>query len=155
MEKLNFLGVGPRIAGFLLPYLAVMIVLNSLFPELFTFGPGAKSVLLIVGIVWLAVGLISYVITARLLLEGLRNTKLITRGTFALCRNPLYATLILMIFPGLALVLNSWLVLTTSVIGYVVFKAFIKSEYDEMQKFFGEAWQEYERKTSEFFPFLK
>ncbi|NCA75106.1 MAG: hypothetical protein EOM90_02115 [Alphaproteobacteria bacterium] len=45
-----------------------------------------------------------------------------TTGPYHYCRNPLYATIILLVIPGLALVVNSWLVLTASLVGYIAFK---------------------------------
>jgi len=48
--------------------------------------------------------------------------------------------------------MNSWLVLTTSLVGYVPLKLFIKTEYQELEKFFGEKYLKYKSETPEFFP---
>ena len=53
--------------------------------------------------------------------------------------------------PALSLMMNSWLVLTSSIVAYIVFKFYIKDEQDELEKVFGEEYLEYKRKTSEFF----
>jgi protein-S-isoprenylcysteine O-methyltransferase Ste14 len=90
-----------------------------------------------------------------MLLKGLKETRLITSGPYGLCQNPLYSSLILFIIPALSLLLNSWLVLTSAFIGFILFKLFIKTEYDEMEKFFGEDYIKYRRETPEFFPFTK
>jgi protein-S-isoprenylcysteine O-methyltransferase Ste14 len=42
--------------------------------------------------------------------------------------------------------------MTTSVVGYVLMKLFIKSEYEEMERFFGEDFRKYRNETPEFFP---
>jgi len=94
-----------------------------------------------------------YFLTAPALLKGLKETKLMTTGTFYLCCNPLYSSIILLIIPGISLMMNSWLVLTTSLVAYVLFKIFIKSEYSEMEKFFGDDFKKYRAETPEFFPF--
>jgi protein-S-isoprenylcysteine O-methyltransferase Ste14 len=96
--------------------------------------------------------LIFYLSTARMLLKGLKETKLMTKGPYRVCQNPLYASLILGLIPALSLIMNSWLVLTSSVIGYILFKIFIKSEYAELEKFFGEDYLKYKKETPEFFP---
>jgi protein-S-isoprenylcysteine O-methyltransferase Ste14 len=76
----------------------------------------------------------------------------VTTGGFFCCQNPLYAAIILFVIPGIALIMNSWLVLSASGIGYIMFKAYIKNEYSELEKVFGESWIKYKRETPEFFP---
>jgi protein-S-isoprenylcysteine O-methyltransferase Ste14 len=105
------------------------------------------------GIVLLATGIILYGMTIRLLLKGLKNTKLVTAGPYRYCRNPLYATIILLIVPGVSLLLNSWLLLIVCVVANIRFRMVIRSEYAEMEKFFGDEWTQYCKRTPEFFPF--
>ncbi len=76
-----------------------------------------------------------------------------TTGTYSLCQNPLYASLILMIIPALSLLLNSWLILTSCIVGYIIFKRNIQQEYAELRRFFGESYLQYKNDTPEFFPF--
>ena len=75
-----------------------------------------------------------YFFAAPALLRGLKETRLITGGAYYLCRNPLYAAIILFIIPVTSFLLNSWLVLTTSLVAFTLFKVFIKREYVEMEK---------------------
>jgi protein-S-isoprenylcysteine O-methyltransferase Ste14 len=154
MKKLDFFGVGPKIGRIVLPYLTIAIALTIMFPRLFTFGEPVRNYLLIAGIVILAAGLILYGFTVRLLLRGLKETRLVTAGTYRCCQNPLYAFLILLVIPGLGLIMNSWVILTTSIIGYIVFKKFISSEYKEMTEVFGDEYLQYKERTPEFFPFI-
>lgn len=152
MKKLNFFGIGPKIAIIMLPWLAVSIILSSLLKEPFKFTDNNRLIL-ISGIILMAFGLIFYFSTVRLLLKALNETRLMTKGAYSLCQNPLYAAIILFIIPALSLLLNSWLVLTTSVIGYILFKIHIKNEYQELETFFGDAYLKYREQTPEFFPF--
>lgn len=153
MGKLNFFGAGPKIAKITLPWLALTIVLTVVKNELFVFSPGGNYLIRNAGFIILGTGLIFYVITVRGLLKGLKETKLMTTGGYFLCQNPLYASLILLIIPGIALLSNSWLILTTSVIGYIMFRLNIKSEYSELERVFGESYLKYKSETPEFFPF--
>ncbi len=153
MDKLNFFGVGPKIGRITLPFFAGTIALSIIFPGKFSFGEEASGILLIIGIILLALGLIFYFITLPALLNGLKSTKLMTTGSYAVCQNPLYAAIVLGIIPGIALMMNSWLVLLTTLVGYLVFRRCIKSEYEELEKAFGQEWQEYKKRTPEFFPF--
>jgi protein-S-isoprenylcysteine O-methyltransferase Ste14 len=153
MGKLNFFGIGPNIGIILLPWLAATIILSSIKNSLFLYTSGSNNILLITGIILMVLGLVFYLSTIRLLLKGLKETRLVTFGAYNLCQNPLYSSIILFVIPALSLILNSWLILTTSVIGYILFKIFIKNEYNELEKFFGEEYLKYKRETPEFFPF--
>lgn len=150
--KLNFLGIGPKIGMVLLPWLAATIILSSIKNNLFVYKTGSGNFLLTTGIVLMAVGLIFYFSTLRLLLKGLKETKLVTNGAYSICQNPLYSSIMLFIIPALSFILNSWLVLTTSIVGFILFKIFIRNEYKELEKFFGEDYLKYKNNTPEFFP---
>ncbi len=152
MAKLNIMGIGPKIAIVFLPWLTVSIVLSSFKKDLFIFTKGDNTILLYAGIFLMTLGALLYFATAILLLRGLKENKLITGGAYGLCQNPLYSAIILLIVPALAMIMNSWLVLTSSVAGYIMFRIFIKSEYAELEKFFGEEYQKYRKETPEFFP---
>jgi protein-S-isoprenylcysteine O-methyltransferase Ste14 len=154
MEKLNFFGVGPKIGRIVLPWLLISIFLSIMFPSAFEYINGGNRILTVAGIVVLLLGFVMYFATVPLLLRGLKETRLVTKGAFRLCCNPLYAAIILLILPGISLLMNTWLMLSVSLLGYIVFKLKIKAEYDEMEKFFGEEYLEYRRRTSEFFPWL-
>ena len=153
MEKLSFLGVGPKIARITLPWLALTILITIMKKELFVFTDASRGTVRIAGFIVLGVGLIFYFVTVRGLLKGLKETRLMTTGGYFLCQNPLYASLILLLIPGIALISNSWLILTTSVIGFITFKIHIKSEYSELERIFGESYLKYKMETPEFFPF--
>lgn len=155
MNKLNFFGVGPKIGSIMLPWLAASIVLSILFKETFLISEIYHKAVFFAGLVLLIVGFIFYFSTIPQLLKGIKETKLVVNGTFSLCCNPLYAAIILLIVPGVALMMNSWLVLTTTIVGYVVFKMFIAKEYEELEKFFGDEYVKYRERTPEFFPFLR
>jgi protein-S-isoprenylcysteine O-methyltransferase Ste14 len=152
MQKLNFYGIGPRIGIIALPWLAVAIILSLIYKGAFRFSAGNDKVLFYVGLVLLILGLVMYFSTIPLLLKGIRDTRLVTNGSFYLCCNPLYAAIILFMIPGASLMMNSWLVLTASVVAYVIFKMNIKKEQQEMEKFFGENYTSYRSLTPEFFP---
>jgi protein-S-isoprenylcysteine O-methyltransferase Ste14 len=152
MKKLNALGIGPKIGMIAIPWLLITLFLSLYYKELFCFVPKCDRTWFILGIILLVIGLMFYAITVRLLLKGIKNTTLMTSGTYYLCQSPLYAAMILMIIPGIALMLHSWLMLTTCIVAYIMFKINIKSEYREMEAFFGEAYLKYKKDTPEIFP---
>ena len=155
VKKLNFFGIGPKIGVIALPWLAATIVLTLVFPAIFSFGSGVKPYLLMVGIIMLVAGLVLYGVTVRSLLAGLKETRLVTTGLYRVCQNPLYAVLMLIVIPAIALMMNSWIILTVPVAGYIVFKKHISQEYKEMEEFFGEDYRKYRERTPEFFPFIR
>jgi len=152
MNKLNFFGVGPKMARVFLPWLASSIFLSCINIAYFKFVPERSDIIFYGGLILLFGGLILYFSTVKMLLNGLKETKLMTKGPYRLCQNPLYSTIILLIVPAISLLLNSWLILTTCVAGYIVFKVNIISEYQELEKFFGEEYLKYKKETPEFFP---
>ena len=155
MKKPDFYGVGPKIGRIVLPWFALTILLTVLFPSVFRFGPSVAPILLIAGGILLVTGLVLYGLTVKLLLRGLKEAKLVTTGTYRYCQNPLYAVLLLMVIPGVGLMMNSWLILTTIITGYLVFKRCIAGEYKDMTEIFGEEYLKYKEKTPEFFPFFR
>ena len=152
MEKLNFFGVGPKIGRIVLPWLVITIALTIIFPGIFTMGVTVRQSFLIAGIILIVVALVFYFTTLRLMLPGIRENRLITTGAYRLCRNPLYAALILFFMPGLALLLNSWIILTVSLVGYFLFRKFVHEEEEALERIFGEEFRIYRAKTSCLFP---
>jgi protein-S-isoprenylcysteine O-methyltransferase Ste14 len=112
-----------------------------------------SGVLTIAGSILLMAGIVFYLSTVRLLIKGLKETRLMTTGTYGLCQHPLYASFILMIIPALSLLLNSWLILTSGIVGYIIFRRRIRQEYAELEKVFGDDYVQYRKRTPEFFPF--
>lgn len=151
MNKLNFFGIGPKIGVILIPWLVISIILSSIF-DYFIYTHKYRNNMLLIGSIVLILGLIFYFSSVRLLLNGLKSGKLVTSGTFSLCQNPLYVSILFIIIPALSLLLNSWLVLTNCIVGFIPFKLFIKREYQALEKFFGEEYLKYKSETPEFFP---
>jgi protein-S-isoprenylcysteine O-methyltransferase Ste14 len=128
-------------------------VVSLFYKSFFSIYNGESKILFYIGLAMVASGFILYFSTLPLLLKGIKETKLVTRGAYYLCRNPLYAAFLLLLLPGTALMLNSWLILTVPVIGYLLFIKNIRSECFEMEKFFGNDYKKYSSETPELFPF--
>lgn len=151
MKKMDFYGIGPKIGRVFIPWLALTIVFSSISNG-FNFYSERNSGLTISGAILLVFGLIFYFSSVRLLLSGLKEGKLVTNGTFSLCQNPLYMSFILFLIPAIALLLNSWLVLTSSLVGFVLLKVHVKKEYQMLEEFFGNEYLKYKNETPEFIP---
>ena len=154
MSKLNYFGIGPKIGMVTIPWLVVTIFIGGNKYINFMYTSGNSDTLIIVGTVLLIIGLILYYSTLKLLITGIKETRLITTGTYSICQNPLYSVYMLVLIPALSLIFNSWLILSSSIMGYILFKIFISNEYRELEKFFGEEYLNYKNETPEFFPFI-
>jgi protein-S-isoprenylcysteine O-methyltransferase Ste14 len=58
-------------------------------------------------------------------------------------RHPLYSSFILFVFPGLGFLFCSWLVLTTGLFAFILFKLFIGREDEYLEEKFGKQYREY------------
>jgi protein-S-isoprenylcysteine O-methyltransferase Ste14 len=152
MEKLTIFGIGPKIGRIALPWLAVAIVLSIVYPDVFAWWRPQSLVLLIPGIILMALGVALWFASGKQMVQAVKETKLLTKGPFGLCRNPLYSAIILFVVPGLSLVMNSWLILTTCPVAYLVFRQCIKEECIQLEKIFGDEYKKYCSETPEFFP---
>jgi protein-S-isoprenylcysteine O-methyltransferase Ste14 len=153
MNKLNFFGIGPIIGRIAISWLVLAIFFSIKFKGTFTYIEDGTRIFFYAGLAFLITGLLIYFLTLPLLLKGLKETRLVITGCFYLCCNPLYCAIILFIIPGISFIMNSWLVLTASIVAYILFKFSIKKEYAEMEKFFGDEYRNYRANTPEFFPF--
>jgi protein-S-isoprenylcysteine O-methyltransferase Ste14 len=151
MKKMDFYGIGPKIGRVLIPWLALTIVLSCISNR-FNFYAERNSILTISGVVLLAFGLIFYFSSVRLLLIGLKESRLVTTGAFYLCQNPLYMSFVLFFIPAIALLLNSWLVLTSSLVGFILLKVYVSNEYQVLEEAFCDEYLKYKSDTPEFIP---
>lgn len=151
MKKLDFFGVGPKIGRIFIPWLVASIIISAVSDN-FKISEVRSSALIISGVILLVTGLILYFSSVRILLMGLKEGKLVTTGTFSLCQNPLYMAIILFLTPAIALLINSWLVITSCLMGYILLKMYIGGEYKVLEGFFGDQYLKYKNETPEFIP---
>lgn len=97
-------------------------------------------------------GIAIYLATTGWLLAARKKEGLATTGPFRIVRHPLYATWLWLIFPGIALLCGSWLMLGVVPVGYATFKAFIKREEDELERRFGRQYEAYRWEVNQIFP---
>lgn len=152
MIKLDGYGAGPKIGLMTMPYLIFSVAMTLCYPKIFTFPVWAKPATLFVGVLLLLVGFGLYFYTSRQLLKGKRENRLVVEGCYKWSRNPLYLCITALLMPGFALLMNSWLVLLTSIVGYVAFRRLIHSENEELESDFGEAYRSYYNRTPALFP---
>jgi protein-S-isoprenylcysteine O-methyltransferase Ste14 len=146
-------GCGPKLALLSLPYIILSLIVMRKYPEFFDLKfldfPFVKGL----GLLWLGLGIIFWIYSAIFFLKHFKAGKLITRGTFALCRNPIYSSIIVFIVPSLALLFHSGLIFSIALVLYVGFKISIHGESILLRRNFGEEYETYEKSVNEIIPF--
>jgi len=142
-KKMNVLGVAPYIAAPTFLYLALAVVITYLNGEVFKITNGDYMPLAIAGVVMIIIGVLMVISCGRKVLNSFSSEKLMTDGLYKIFRNPMYASYLLFIIPGIALLFNSWLALTTVLVNYILFSVFIKREYVYLYEKYSVEYEDY------------
>ena len=140
------IGSGHRVMLLALPFLAVGLVLNILYPSWFSVG-GPPLVLTVISIVILVPGVIVWIWSVFLILTRVPKSQLITSGPFSLVKHPLYTGVAFLVLPWAGFLLNTWLGALVGIAMYVGSRLFAPEEERGLSKAFGAAWDEYCRKV--------
>ena len=137
-------GSGDRIGSLVLPFLVVGVVLNVLWPSVFSVG-GPSDVLRAVSIVMLVPGVIIWIWSVVLILVKVPKNELITTGPFVLVKHPLYTGVAFLVLPWLGFLLDTWLGVVIGIVLYVGSRMYAPEEERALAKEFGQEWDEYSR----------
>ncbi len=135
-------GSGDKIAGLVLPFLIVGVVLNLAFPATFEVG-GPTEALRTVSIAVLIPGVTIWIWSAVLILTHVPRGELIESGPYALVKHPLYTAVALLVIPWIGFLLNTWLGVVIGLVLYVAARLFAPQEEAELAKMFGARWDTY------------
>lgn len=105
----------------------------------------------VIGFLWLAAGLAGLVLALRELKKG-EGYMLVQTGPFAWSRNPVMASNLFAIMPGLCLMLNTNLGILGIVAAAFLFFRNVGDEELELEDQFGEAYQAYRERVSRLLP---
>lgn len=147
-------GVGPKIILVTLPFVAAGIVLHTYLPEYSRFSSVYPAVLIRTGMALTGVGASFYLAAMVQFIQGFASGKLLTSGAFGLSRNPIYASWIVFLLPGISLIFNNWWFLCSAVAMMLAFQKYIRYEEQILQEVFGKRYVEYSRRVGRigFFP---
>jgi len=151
-KKLTFWGASPIIFLLTIFYTIPAVLINHFFKTAFEIDFIPYKILIIVGILFLCIGVPLYIATVKVLKAAYKKQELVTNGIFSICRNPLFAVVIFLILPGIILFFNSWLLLTIPCFMYVMLKIFITREEHLMEKEFGQDYIDYKKSTPPILP---
>jgi protein-S-isoprenylcysteine O-methyltransferase Ste14 len=151
--SMTLFGCGPRLALLCLPYVILSLIVMYKYPDFFDLRFLDFTFAKVAGFIWLGLGVLFWGYSAIYFLKFFKPGTLIKEGPFALCRNPIYSSIIVFIIPGLALLLHSGLLFTISLVLYIGFKISIHGEVNILRRIFGEEYEEYENSANEIIPF--
>lgn len=146
MKLKVLVGSGDKIWVFTLPFLAVGLLLNILFPAFFHVG-GPSTVLKIISIVIMIPGIIIWLWSVYLILTKVPRKELITNGPYSLIKHPLYTGVALMVLPWFGFLLNTWLGALVGIAIYIGSRLYSPREEEILSKIFGSAWADYTGKV--------
>jgi protein-S-isoprenylcysteine O-methyltransferase Ste14 len=151
--SMTLFGCGPKLALLCLPYIILALIVMYKYPEFLDLKFMDLPVIKFLGFVWLLPGVVFWIYSAIFFLKYFKPGKLLTQGPFALCRNPIYSSIIVFIIPSVALIFHSGLTFTISLVLYIGFALSIHGEVNVLRRIFGEEYEEYERSVNEIIPF--
>jgi len=151
-DKMSRWGIGRFVGPIIIAYSLITIILTIYFYPFFQIRVVPYFYLLAIGIALIVIGLPFWLISGATVMRAYDENKLVTQGVFGICRHPVYSSMMLFIAPGIALVSNSWIMLTAPALGFFLCKAFIKKEEDYLEKEFGSQYLDYKKRVPAFFP---
>jgi protein-S-isoprenylcysteine O-methyltransferase Ste14 len=150
-KGLSATGVGPLLFVAQLLLAAGAVGAAWLWPNV-TRIPVHSGWLRAVGSVWSLTGVLQWALTLRIFLREFPRGKLIVTGTYRWSRNPLYASLIVFVVPGSALIVGIWPLLAAAFAGAALAYVLVQREERELDVAFGAEWRAYRERTSWLFP---
>jgi protein-S-isoprenylcysteine O-methyltransferase Ste14 len=152
-KSMTWGGIGPKLALLCLPYIVLSLIVMYRYPDFFDLDFLNSNSVKIIGVVWSGAGFIFWIISAIFFLKHFKSGELITTGPFALCRNPIYSSIIVFIIPGLALIFHSGLVFSIAIVLYIGFRISIHGESHILKDNFSDQYEKYEKSVNNIFPF--
>jgi protein-S-isoprenylcysteine O-methyltransferase Ste14 len=153
MEKaLSRWGVGPMMFLSVVAYGVVAGAATHAWPDACLLRSPPYAVFATVGGILLVVGVPMWLTAAISVMRAYNRDQLVTSGVFAVVRHPLYAAVIVLDLPGLALLTRSWPLLLTPLVAYAVFKLLIHREDEYLERRFGQAYLDYRARVNEVIP---
>lgn len=146
MKVKELVGSGDRIGLRTMPFLAVGVVLNVLFPSVFRVG-GPPAWLKAISIVVLVPGIVVWAWSVILILAKVPKKELITTGPYALVKHPLYTGVAFLALPWAGFLLDTWLGVAIGIVLYIGARLFSPEEEKALARTFGAAWDEYGRQV--------
>ena len=151
---MNIVGQGARIMLFTAPALVGAVLAHLIRPDLVAL-PVAGPFLAPLGMTLVLAGGALWATALVQLLSGFPRGKLVTTGAYGVCRNPIYASVGLLVLPGLSLASGTWGYLVPAAALLLGVELFISREERDLAGVFGEEYRRYTARVHRVFPFVR
>jgi protein-S-isoprenylcysteine O-methyltransferase Ste14 len=141
---MSITGIGRRLFAVTALYSVLVVYLHFKFYPLFSI---QASWVWFIGVILMTSGAILIFRSIRELFSAMGREDLATGGPFGVFANPIYASWILLILPGISFFIYSWLMLTASIVMYVALKILIVREEEYLREKFGSKYDDYRKKV--------
>ena len=152
-EKMSRWGIGPIFASLSIGYGIIMLLISRYFQPAFQIDFVPHWLISILGISLIVIGVPFFIISVKTVMRAYNADELVTDGIFRCCRHPLYASWVVFIVPGIILLANSWIGLTTPIFMYLILRNLVKKEEIYLKSVFGSDYINYIRKTPCILPY--
>jgi protein-S-isoprenylcysteine O-methyltransferase Ste14 len=152
-EKMSRWGIGPVFAALSIGYGIVIQALGRYYQPFFQIDFVPRRLLVILGVALIAAGVPFFIRSVSTVTRAYNADDLVTDGVFRFCRHPLYASWVVFIVPGIILLSNSWIGLTTPIFMYLLLKNLVKKEEVYLESLFGPKYVDYKRKVPCILPY--
>ncbi len=145
--KISFWGGGPKYSLYSAAYCIFIISVSRYVDPFFEITLIPYTLSAITGIFLIMLGVPFYVISLVTIKRAYSAERLVTEGTFSMCRHPVYSAWIVFFVPGIMLLINTWLGLSAPIVMYVLVHLFTKKEELFLEKTFGSEYLEYKKRV--------
>lgn len=151
MKKMTIWGVGPKI---MFPGYAILVLLSWLPLKLniseILHVP--KIFLIIAAIILIGIGILMLKTGNAEIKKALKANRLITTGLYSRIRNPMYASHLFFIMPGVCLLINNAMIFLSIIFTYIIFLILIPKEEKDLEDNFGTEYLRYKARTGRLLP---
>ncbi len=151
-SHMSFWGIGPIFGVFNIIIFGTELALTFIYPECFRFN--TFSVLFyIFGGVLIAFGLYLWISAGKQVDKCILKGVLATKGVYGIVRNPIYSGA-LFVISGICLAIQSWLLISTIPLSYLVLKLLLGKEDKILTETFGNEYIQYKNRVNSVLPKL-
>ena len=152
-EKMSRWGIGPIFASLSIGYGTIVLAISRYSYPAFQIDFVPYRLMSILGSALIVIGVLFFIVSVKTVTRAYNADELVTDGVFRCCRHPLYASWVAFIVPGIVLLVNSWIALTTPIFMFVILRILVTKEEAYLEDVFGSEYLDYKKKVPCILPY--